>query len=358
MNMRAVLCTKRLSGFGFRQINNASCNSVVTQIRNKFSRTMKTLQFFPLTTLTLAVFVTANSQAQVAFSDDFDAGTSGSSWTAALSHADASVDYSFNYGTALGIPAAPHSVGGSTTGMRFLANQSAGVLQGITASPNGQSFTGDFTIRFDMWLNYNGPLGPVTIGGSGSTQAGSFGWGTSGASTQWAGASSSIMFAGTTDGASASDYRVYRNNALVTTAANYAAGSLNNSAAYYTGLFGSVSAPAAQVALFPGQTGTTQAGVLGFQWRDVVIQKTGTILTWSVDGNLIATADSAGATLSGNNIFFGLFDTTATSSTDANDQLITAIYDNIVVTVPEPSTAAMLGVGLSLVIARFRKNRA
>jgi len=319
---------------------------------------MKTSRILPLSILTSAVMLSANSQAQVVFADNFDAGTSGSSWTTVLSHSDASADLAFNYGTALGIPAAPRSIGGSTVGMRFLANQSAGVLQGISASPNGQSFTGDFTLRFDMWLNYNGPLGPVTVGGSGSTQAGSFGWGTSGASAQWAGASSSIMFAATTDGASASDYRLYRNNTLVSAAANYAAGSLNSSAAYYTGLFGSVSAPEAQIALFPGQTGTTQPGVLGFQWRDVVIQKIGTILTWSVDGNLIATGDAAGATLSGSNIFFGLFDTTATSSTDSNDQLITAIYDNIVVTVPEPSAAAMVGVGLSLVIARFRKNRA
>lgn len=319
---------------------------------------MKTSRVLPLSILTSAVFLSVNSQAQVVFSDNFDAGTSGSSWTTVLSHSDAFADLAFNYGSVLGIPAAPHSAGGSTIGMRFLANQSAGVLQGISASPNGQSFTGDFTLRFDMWLNYNGPLGPGTIGGSGSTQAGSFGWGTSGASAQWAGASSSIMFAATGDGASASDYRLYRNNTLVSTVANYAAGSLNNLAGYYTNLFGSVSAPAAQVALFPGQTGTTQLGVLGFQWRDVVIQKTGTVLTWSVDGNLIATGDSAGATLSGNNIFFGLFDTTATSSTDPNDQLITAVYDNIVVTVPEPSAAALLGVGLSLLVARFRKNRA
>ncbi|NOS70225.1 MAG: hypothetical protein HOP33_09870 [Verrucomicrobia bacterium] len=295
----------------------------------------------------------------VLYQDNFDAGTSAGAWTAVLSHADASANFAFDYGTVLGIPSAPNS-GGSTIGMRFLANQSAGVQQGISASPNGQSFTGDFTIRFDMWLNYNGPVGnPGGLpGGSGSTQVGSFGWGTSGASAQWAGSSSSIMFGATGDGGSASDYRLYRNNALVAAGPAYAAGSLNNTAVYYTGLFGGQAAPAAQIGLFPGQTGVTDPGTLGFKWRDVVVQKTGTILTWSVDGNLIATGDSAAATLSGDNIFFGIFDINASSSTDVNDHLITAVYDNIVVTqVPEPTAALLGGVGLSMMIGSLRRRR-
>lgn len=316
---------------------------------------MKTLSLLRLTVASSVLSASVNSFAQITYQDNFDAGTSVSAWTAVLSHADASANFAFDYGTALGIPSAPNS-GGSTIGMSFLANQSAGIQQGVSASPNGQSFTGDFTIRFDMWLNYNGPLGPSPVGGSGSTQVGNFGWGTSGASAQWAGASSSIMFGATGDGGSSFDYRFYKNNALDTTAAPYAAGSLNNTAAYYTGLFGGEAAPAAQVGLFPGQTGTTQPGALGFKWRDVVIEKVGTILTWSVDGNLIATGDSAGATLSGDNIFFGAFDINATSSTDLNDQLITAIYDNIVVTVPEPSTAVMVGFGLTVLVG-FARNR-
>jgi len=309
---------------------------------------MNTRALASLTSVALTTLIAQVSHGQILFSDNFDAGTSASGWTASLSGADAFVNYAYDY-SALGIPSAPNSTGGTTIGMNFLCNQSAGVFQGISASPNSGSFTGNFRIQFDMWLNY-------TASGSGSTQVGSYGWGTSGASAQWAGGSSSVMFGGTTDGGSSSDYRLYLNNALVSTTGNYAAGSLNNTATYYTDHFGGVAVPAAQVSLFPEQTAAVSpAGTLGFAWHDVVIEKSGSTLTWSIDGWLIATADSTGATLSGDNIFFGLFDINSTSSADVNDFLVTAIYDNIVVTVPEPTSMALLALGGAMLMLRRRK---
>jgi hypothetical protein len=101
----------------------------------------------------------------------------------------------------------------------------------------------------------------------------------------------------------------------------------------------------------------TDAGALGFRWRDVVVDKVGDTLTWTVDGHLLATVSSTGATLSGNNIFFGIFDINATSSTDANDHLITSIYDNIRVTVvPEPTTFA-LGLLAGALFLLFRRQK-
>ncbi len=293
----------------------------------------------------------ANLQAQLLYQDDFDAGTSGSAWTAQLSGADAVANFAFDYST-LGIPSAPNSVGGSTTGMGFLVNQSAGVFQGISATPDGESFSGDIRVSFDMWFNYVGPLGP---GGSGTTQLGSFGWGVDGASAEWAGASSGVMFAASLDGESASDYRLYKNNANDTTASTYAAGGQNGSLAYYA-VFGGESAPAAQVALFPGQTGVTGAGETAFRWYEVTFDKIGNNISWSIDGTAIASSSLDGVSLSGDNIFFGMFDSNASSSTDPNDFLNTVIYDNIVVTVPEPSALALgvLGLG-ALWFARRRK---
>ena len=281
-----------------------------------------------------AAVIVSPAEAAIVFQDNFDAGTSGASWTSALSAADASVNYAFDYST-LGIPSAPNSTGGSTIGMRFLANQSAGVFQGISASPNSQSFAGDFKLNFDMWLNYVGPLGP---GGNGTTQLATFGWGSNGTGVQWPGLTSSVMLGVTLDGGSSQDYRLYKNNAQDTAVATYAAGSQNNSATYYTSAYAGQSAPASQLSLFAGQTGITDAGEVAFKWYDVEIQRAGNLLTWKIGGTLIASTDVSTLTLSGSNIFFGLSDTNAGSSTDPNDFLNTAIYDNIrVEAVPEPA---------------------
>lgn len=304
----------------------------------------------PLLAGSLGLFTTV-LHGQVLYQDDFDSGNSGSSWTVQQSGSDSVANFAFDYST-LGIPSAPNSTGGSTIGLGFLVNQSGGVFQGISVTPNGQGFAGDFTMKFDMWLNYVGPLGP---GGSGTTQLGGFGWGVNGASAEWAGGSSGVMFATTLDGGSGSDYRLYKNNANDATASTYAAGSQNNSAAYY-GVFGGESAPAEQITLYPGQTGVTDAGEVAFRWYQVSIDKSGNDISWSIDGTLIASTSLDAVPLSGNNIFFGMFDSNASSSADPNDFLNTAIFDNVVVTVPEPSVFALAALG-GLGLLAFRRRR-
>jgi hypothetical protein len=114
-------------------------------------------------------------------------------------------------------------------------------------------------------------------------------------------------------------------------------------------------APAAQLALFPQQTGTTLVGSSAMEWHDVLITKSGNFATWTVDGTLIATIDLNTVTLSGTNIFFGHSDTNATSSTDPNDiNLLFSLIDNVVVSVvPEPSALALFGLaGLGLLRRR------
>jgi hypothetical protein len=305
------------------------------------------------------------SSGQIPFHDDFDSGFSGGAWTTNQSGGDSFVDYAFDYAT-LGIPASPNSLG-TTFGMRFLVNQSAGVFQGISASPTGKSFTGDFTIRFDAWLN---ALGPFPLGGSGSTQMASFGWGTSGSAVQWAASKHSVFFAASGEGGTTQDYRAYLNFLDSTGApisptnpANvYAAGttttpdSRNNSDPYYASL-GGESAPGAQLLLYPDQSGITAVGTFGMAWRDVRIEKLGDNVSWYVDDLRIATVPITGATLGGENIFFGMFDINGTSSTDPNDFLNAAIFDNIrVEAIPEPASAALLG-GATVALALRRRRR-
>jgi hypothetical protein len=242
--------------------------------------------------------------------------------------------------------------------------------QGISASPFDQHFTGDFTIEFDAWLNF---VGPFPVGGSGSTQMASFGWGTTGTRVQSSSSNHSILFAASSDGNTIQDYRVYKIGggaplAPDTSPGVYAAGDVITPSAndsrqasnpYYTAPgspLGNKTAPQLQLALYPGQTGTTAPGSFGMAWHDVTIDKVGDSLTWTIDGLRIATVSLNGAVPGGDNIFFGMFDINTTPSADPNDILNNAIYDNIVVrSIPEPSTLGLLAGAGGVALVRRRR---
>jgi hypothetical protein len=308
-----------------------------------------------------ALSFTATSQAQVLYQQNFDADDT-ANWTVNNGPSDHSVNFFFDYGTAAGIPSAPNS-GGTTRGLKMTANLSSGIFGGQSVSPTGQSFAGDYRVRFDWWTNFNGP---APVGGSGSTQLSTFGVDTSGTTAQWPGGTQdSIWFGGTTDGNSSSDWRAYSPTAATSYTAPsgvYAAGTgtspdARNHLHPYYATFGGGPAPAAQTLLFPQQTGNALVGAASYEWHDVVIEKSGANVTWTVDGLLIATVPVADDTVAtGNNIFFGHSDTNATSSTDVNDEaLLFTLIDNVrVEVVPEPSSIALLGIGALGMLRRRR----
>lgn len=266
---------------------------------------------------------------------------------------DITVDFFYDY-SQIGVPPAPNGTG--TRGLKMTANNTGAVFSGFSVSPKGQSFTGNYTVSFDLWQNYVGPLGD---GGSGSTQLSSFGIGTSGTVPFWPGAlvKESVVFAVTLDGGSATDYRVYSSEASGSYppgSSVYAApgGATNNSHSYYTTAFPSVGAPQAQIDLFPSQTGMTDPGEIAFKWRRVVIDVNNNIATWTIDGLLIARIDISTVSLGGTNILFGHSDVNQPSSEDPNAALLNVtIIDNIVVT-PEPGAALLLLAGVPLLRRR------
>jgi len=318
---------------------------------------MKTLTLFRITVGTSASLLAVQCSSGALFSEDFNTDHTAGWIVNDPGLSDIGVNFHYDY-SAIGVPAAPN--GSGTLGLKMTANNSGGVFSGFSVSPLGQSFSGSYQVSFDLWQNYVGPVGP---GGSGTTQFSMYGIGTSGTTPVWIGASpkESVGFGTTLDGGSASDYRAYSSAAPTSYPSGDAvyqspAGTINNSGAYYS-FFGSQSAPDAQVGLFPGQTGSTDAGETSFAWRRVVIDVDGGFASWSIDGLLLGKIDLSTVTLGGGNIFFGHDDTNAGSSADPNRELLNVtLIDNITVTaVPEPSSLALLGLGALALLARRRK---
>ncbi len=308
---------------------------------------------------------TASAQAPITvYSENFDVDPT-ANWTVKTLGTGSDANFYFDYST-VGIPAAPNS-GATTIGLRLRANQygsTATFPGGVSVSPIGQSFTGDYyKLSFDMWLNFNGP---APGGGSGSTQVTGAGIGTAGTSSQIAGGViDSINFGVTGEGGSSVDYRAYApaaQSGYTDSSGVFAAGTVtgvrNSAHAYYAG-FGGASAPAAQVALYTQQTGATAAGAPAWAWRDVEIVKDGNIVTYSIDGLLIATVNTTTAgTLGGGNILFNQYDINSTVSTDPNSPaLLFGLIDNVVVMIPEPTSGVLVLLGGLGLFAAWRRRK-
>ncbi|HVT30074.1 MAG TPA: PEP-CTERM sorting domain-containing protein [Lacipirellulaceae bacterium] len=326
-----------------------------------------------LLSLVAALALCSRSFAAPLYSQDFDSDDT-ANWTVNDNgNGTNAANFFYDYST-LGIPSAPHSSGGTTRGLKLQANISgsgpaSGVLPGISVSPTGQSFTGNYKLEFDWWHNWIGStstgIGSAS-GGSGSTQVSEFGILSSGTSSNYVGASDGLFYAADGDGASSADYRVYSSEKpgsyqLADAHNTYAAGDRNSSNAYYQTLFpAGNSVPAAQNSAFPTtQFGTSLAGAAGFKWHDVVIEKTGNIVTWTVDGTLLATTDTTNFTVptSGNNILFGHGDTSLGAGTPAATFAAVdfTLIDNVRV-VPEPGTLALCLLG-GIGIGAMRRRR-
>lgn len=291
----------------------------------------------------LALAASSRAQTQV-YSEDFDADHSNDgTWITNSVGGYNPVNVFFDYST-VGIPSAPHSVGGTTRGLKLQANLDPAVQifpSGSSMSPTGFSITENFEMRWDWWLNFNGPL---TGGGNGSTQIGGAGFGTAATTANVPTIIDSIFVGCSGDGTGTSaDYRVYSpafSASLQDASGVYAAGTVgsrNNVNAYYQATFPPQSATnncPVQLALYPQQTGMTQGGSAGMKWHDVSLKKVANIITYTIDGLLIATVDaSTNGTLGGANILFGQFDINAGASTDVNaTNLAFSLVDNVRIT--------------------------
>jgi len=319
----------------------------------------------------LLALVAQPSLGQVLYSQDFQVDDT-ANWSVFDGPTDEFANFFFDYTSAtsaaaghVGIPLAPNSDPGETTGrgMFLQANLFDGIFGGFSVSPNGQSFTGDYVLSYDMWQSYQGvtfvpaadpfPAGGGIIRGqsSGGTNLGYGGIMSSGTTVNYPGDVDSVFFGSTTDGDSGSDYRVYSSDRSVSyqlpidipadADATYFAGSRNNTASLYADNFGPEAPTAAQSLLYPNTLtaapeNVTDAGVLGYAWRVHTITKIGDIVTWAVDGIDLIQLDTSNFTIpvGGSNILFGSSDINSgvSGNLEAIDLLFTLV-DNVKVEV-------------------------
>lgn len=316
---------------------------------------MKMLSSFTLAAVVCAVVT--STQAQILFSDNFNAVGSAANYNAATLGQTA-VTFAFDY-SALGIPIAPNTTDSSTLGVKFEANMSAGAAAGVTLHTI-QQFSGSYSVRFDAWINANGPF---PGGGAGSTEFLTSGVGGDGSTVNRVGvAGSGGYFAADGEGGSGVDYRLYKGTTLQDPASlQYAAGShstaRNATDPYYAGFGGvDVSVLPIQGANNGGpaqQTGTTLTGSFGFEWHQVELSINATggtggaaAVTWFIDGLRIGTLDAGiGAAFpSDGSVTIGYADPFASISDNAT--LSFGLIDNLVI-VPEPSTYALCALGIA-----------
>src|SRR6188768_2591599 len=111
---------------------------------------------FRLSMLSLAVALALSNASFAAplYSQDFNVNDT-ANWTVNASTGanttDFVADFFYDY-SLIGVPAAPN--GSGTRGLKMTANNSTAVFGGFTTSPTGQSFTGNYTVSFDIWQNY------------------------------------------------------------------------------------------------------------------------------------------------------------------------------------------------------------
>jgi GH25 family lysozyme M1 (1,4-beta-N-acetylmuramidase) len=269
------------------------------------------------------------------FADNFDANTA-TNWIVNKSSSDNAVGFNFDY-SALGIPSAPHSTNGTTRGVQLKANLTLGVCAALSISPTNQSFSGDYRLHFDAWINVNGPF---PGGGASSTEFLTAGVGTAGNRVEWTTNTSAdgYYFSADGDGGVSSssttfgDYSGYiGKNWQAAGSGIYDAGSVDSANSYYTSAFpNGQSAPALQQSTYSQQTGALANGTFGLAWHDVMVSRRGNTANWSVDGILFATISNA--TFTASNVFVGFWDPFA-SLTD-NTNLSFGLVDNVRVEVP------------------------
>jgi hypothetical protein len=267
----------------------------------------------------------------VLFSDDFDTNTA-ANWTVKDGSVSGTPDFSvqFNYDySQKGIPAAPNATGGTTRGVWMTVNKDDTAEQAaVSIFPTGKTFSGNYALRFDMWLGYNGPA----YGGTGSTEFATFGINHSGDFAQWSLAPDSdggLFFAVTGEGGAARDWRAYLGSpgGAPLELRGAAGGFLDRDgdSTVENEAFDANAATSPLRFMFPSPPfGTPEAP--GKRWVQGEVRQQDGKVTWVLNGYVIAQRDFDALSASGN-ISLGNMDIFASIADPKADNFV--IFDNV-----------------------------
>ncbi len=267
----------------------------------------------------------------ILFSDDFETNSSSRwdlFWGAGNGVSDYTVDWAFDYsheatminGAGYFIPPAPNSTSTTTRGVRLTVNNNDtnGVIAGMNLYPKDKTFSNDFALKFDMWINY--PGNAAGNGSTGSTEYALCGMNHLGTQVNWAATSASstdgLWFAVDGEGGVSTDYRSFVGNPGGTQTELLGAAS---------GLSQSNSTAAIYQTLFPAARHET-AGAPGKNWVEVELRQSNGTITWLMDGTIVAQRTNNSAFTSGK-IMIGFMDVFASVASPSNQAFV--VFDNV-----------------------------
>jgi hypothetical protein len=287
-----------------------------------------------VTTVFLAITTAAVAQTGVLFSDDFDVDTA-AEWKvfdgSGSGVSDYTAEFHYDY-SALGIPAAPNSRA-TTRGVKFTVNKNDDTADtaGVSAYPQGQKFSGNYALLVDMWLGYNGPA----YGGTGATEYGVFGLNHSGDKVTWDNinlpASDGVWFGVTGEAGTGTsgDYRSYEGvlTGPPSRLAAFDAGFLDRDADGSGDNEVNPLQPATfpLKAILPAPPGETP-GAPGKQWVEVEVRQQGGVVTWLINGYIIASRQNLSGWEAGN-VMIGNLDVFSSIASPKDENFV--IYDNL-----------------------------
>ena len=247
--------------------------------------------------------VDANTATEtILFSENFDVDHS-ANWTQFFAStnavADFNADFNFAY-TSFGIPEAPH---GGGNGLFLNVNKDAtGTAAAVNVYPNGQSFSGNYALRFDMFLSVPQPSTVATehaLAGINHAGTRTNWWRSGGVPAGWV--FDGLFFAIETDNGSAPNYAAY---SPPTTAGNNPTQRASQTAAAVASAFKS---PPWLAANTPGNINAPSGVFATPIWADVEISQIGRIVSLRINNSTITSFSNSTASVSGN-IMLGYLD--------------------------------------------------